>query len=95
MFTQRIKSSNSLTVRWQARCENGPQTTGTLFSSALLLYFFLGCSFCIYLLSECRQGLLGGPLEEPEGERGLTLGSVTESLVSSCTKVKAARKAAC
>lgn len=29
MFTQRIKSSKSLTERWQAHCENGPRTTGT------------------------------------------------------------------
>lgn len=95
MFTQRVKSSKSRTECWQAHCENGPQTTGTLFSSSLLLYFFSWCSYCIYLLSEWRQGLLGGPPEEPGGKRGLTLGSVTQGLVSSGAKVKAAHKAPC
>lgn len=43
----------------------------------------------------CRQGLMGGPLEEHGGGEGVTSGSVTRILVSSCTKTKAARKAAC
>lgn len=61
MFTQRIKSSKSLTHCWQPHCVNVPQTTGTLFSEVLLLYLFLWCSFCIYLLKCADRGSWVGP----------------------------------
>lgn len=75
MFRQRIKSSKSLTQCWQPYCENVPQTTGNLFSEALLLYLLLRCSFCIYLLLKCADwGSWVGPWRSMRGSdegRGL------------------------
>lgn len=75
MFRQRIKSSKSLTQCWQPCCENVPQTTGNLFSEALLLYLLLRCSFCIYLLLKCAdRGSWVGPWRSRRGSnegRGL------------------------
>lgn len=94
---KQISDPTLATTLWNC----APKQQSSFFAVAPLLYLFFWSSFCIYLVGVADRGSWVGLRRSPRvcagrgggvGWGGVTSDSVTGSLMSSCTKAKAARK---